>query len=72
MRLLQAVELEPSNCSYSLNYIHALELDQQHDNILKEVARFCTRCGLQLGGELRSLEVGAPPARCFSLPWPVG
>jgi len=54
----QAVEIEPTSSSYCLNYIHALELDQKHDLILREVSRFCSLDSASLGGELSSLEVG--------------
>ena len=49
--------MEPSSSSFSLNYIHALELDQQYDAILKEAARFCSHTDMTLGGELQSLKV---------------
>ena len=49
--------MEPTSCSYSLNYIHALELDLKYDVIMQEVCRLCTLDGLYLGGELTSLKV---------------
>ena len=50
----QAVDSEPANTSYSLNYMHALELDQQYNSIVQEVSRFCSRTDLTLGGQLDS------------------
>ncbi|GAX80742.1 hypothetical protein CEUSTIGMA_g8177.t1 [Chlamydomonas eustigma] len=52
---LKAVLLEPSSSTYSLNYLHALELDQQYDLVVKEALRFCKDGSFRLGGDLTSL-----------------
>ena len=46
--------MEPTNTSYSLNYMHALELDQQYNDVVQEVSRFCSQTDLALGGRLNS------------------
>ena len=56
---MQAVEMEPTSISYSLSYIHALELDHKYDLIVQEACRLCTLDGFSLGGELTSLKVKA-------------
>ena len=63
----QAVDLEPQNSAYSLNYLHAIELDQQFDDVVTEVSRFCTVTDLALGGQLSSVKVSRRGLACRPL-----
>lgn len=53
----RALELDPINSSYALNYVHTLELQQGYDTAASFIKDFCRTCPVQLGGSLELFEV---------------
>lgn len=53
----RALELDFSNPSFALSYVHTLELEQDFDTAVAFAIKYCKACPVQLGGGLELFEV---------------